>query len=60
MISVITIIVISIVVLIKIYIRNKENNKRIKELEERLDRYYKEREQTLKLRLKDNKTISKC
>lgn len=53
MISVITIIVISIIVLIKIYITNKINRIRIKELEERLDRYYKQREQTLKLRLKD-------
>ena len=31
---------------------NKEMN-RMKELEDRLDEYYKQREQTLKLRLKD-------
>lgn len=36
------------IVLYKVYITNKENNKRIKELEERLDEYYKEREKRLK------------
>ena len=53
MIGVITIIVVCVVLLIKIYITNKINNIRIKELEEMLDRYYKEREQ----RLKDNDLI---
>lgn len=48
MIQVITIIVVCIVLLIKIYITNKINNKRIKELEQRLDEYYKERERRLK------------
>ena len=44
MIGVITIIVVCVVLLIKIYITNKINNIRIKELEEMLDRYYKDRE----------------
>ena len=42
------VITIVVMVLYKVYITNKENDKRIKELEERLDRYYKEREQKLK------------
>ena len=37
-----------VIILYKVYITNKENNIRIKELEDRLDRYYKEREQKLK------------
>ena len=41
-------ITIVVMVLYKVYITNKENNIRIKELEDRLDRYYKEREQKLK------------
>ena len=45
MIGVITIILISIVVLIKIYITNKINNKRINQLERRLTEYYIQREQ---------------
>ena len=53
MIPIITIIVISIVVLINIYIRNKINNKRIKELEERLDEYYKRRENELLNKFRD-------
>ena len=50
---VITIILISIIVLIKVYITNKINNKRIKELEERLDEYYKRRENKLMDRFRD-------
>ena len=46
MIAVITIILISIIVLIKIYISNKRNNIRIKELEQRLDEFYKSQEYT--------------
>ena len=41
------IITIVVIVLYKVYLTNKENNKRIKELEVRLDKYYKEREQRL-------------
>ena len=47
------VITIIVIVLYKVYITNKINHKRIKELEEMLDRYYKEREQ----RLKDNELI---
>lgn len=53
MIGVITIILISIVLLINIYIRNKINNTRIKELEQRLDEYYKRRENRLMERFRD-------
>ena len=38
------VITIIVMVLYNVYVTNKENNKRIKELEERLDRYYKDRE----------------
>ena len=48
MIQVITIIVVCVVLLIKIYITNKINNKRIKELEQRLTEYYIQREKRLK------------
>ena len=41
------VITIIVMVLYNVYVTNKENNKRIKELEERLDRYYKDREQRL-------------
>lgn len=40
-------------VLYKVYITNKENRKRIKELEERLDEYYKRRENQLLERFRD-------
>ena len=53
MIQVITIIVISIILLIKIYITNKINNKRIKELEQRLDEYYKRKENKLLNKFRD-------
>ena len=36
------------IVLYKVYVTNKENEIRIRELEDRLDEYYKEREQRLK------------
>ena len=42
------VITIIVMVLYKVYITNKINHKRIKELEERLDQYYKDREQRLK------------
>ncbi len=41
------VITIIVIVLYKVYITNKENDKKIKELEVRLDKYYKEREQRL-------------
>lgn len=53
MIGVITIIAVCIILLIKIYITNKINNKRIKELEQRLDEYYKRRENRLLKGFKD-------
>ena len=53
MIAVITIVGISIIVLIKIYITHKENNIRIKELEHRLDEYYKRRENHLLNKFRD-------
>ena len=42
------VITIIVIVLYKVYITNKENDKKIKELEVRLDKYYKEREERLK------------
>ena len=42
------VITIIVIVLYKVYITNKENNIRIKELEQRLNEYYKERERRLK------------
>jgi hypothetical protein len=42
------VITIIVIVLYKVYITNKENDKKIKELEMRLDKYYKEREERLK------------
>ena len=48
--AVITIIV---MVMYKVYITNKENNKRIKELEEKLDEYYKRRENKLLNKFRD-------
>lgn len=53
MIAVVITIVISIVVLIKIYITNKINQNRIKELEQRLDEYYKRRENRLLEKFRD-------
>ena len=41
------VITIIVIVLYKVYITNKDNNKKIKELEQRLDEYYKERERRL-------------
>ena len=42
------VITIIVIVLYKVYITNKENNIRIKELEVRLTEYYIQREQKLK------------
>lgn len=47
------IITIVVMVLYKVYITNKENDKRIKELEERLDEYYKRRENQLLNKFRD-------
>jgi septation ring formation regulator EzrA len=47
------VITIIVMVLYKVYITNKENDKRIKELEERLDEYYKRRENKLMDRFRD-------
>jgi hypothetical protein len=51
------VITIIVIVLYRMDKRYKEDTKRITELEDRLNEYYKEREQTLKLRLKDNELI---
>lgn len=47
------VITIIVMVLYKVYITNKINHKRIKELEERLDEYYKRRENKLMDRFRD-------
>ena len=47
------IITIIVMVMYKVYITNKENDKRIKELEERLDQYYKRRENELLNKFRD-------
>ena len=53
------VITIIVIVLYKVYITNKENNIRIKELEVKLTEYYKERERRLNdsLHSKDNDLI---
>ena len=48
MIGVVITIGVCVLIMYKVYITNKENNKRIKELERRLDSYYKWREERLK------------
>ena len=50
----VVVITIVVMVLYKVYITNKENNIRIKELENRLNEYYKDREN----RLKQNRLIN--
>jgi len=50
---IVVVITIIVMVLYKVYITNKENNKRIKELEQRLDEYYKRRENELLNRFRD-------
>ena len=47
------IITIIVMVMYKVYITNKENDKRIKELEQRLDEYYKRRENELLNKFRD-------
>ena len=41
---IVVVITIVVMVMYNVYVTNKINHKRIKELEERLDRYYKDRE----------------
>jgi len=50
---IVVVITIVVMVLYKVYITNKENNKRIKELEQRLDEYYKRRENELLNKFRD-------
>ena len=57
MIKIVVLIVVGITLIVSSIIEWNKDIKRIKELEEMLDRYYKERKQTLKLRLKDNDLI---
>ena len=47
------VITIIVIILYKVYITNKENNIRIKELEQRLDEYYKRRENELLNKFRD-------
>ena len=47
------VITIIVMVMYKVYITNKENDKRIKELEQRLDEYYKRRENELLNKFRD-------
>ena len=56
---IVVVITIVVMVLYKVYITNKENNIRIKELEDRLDEYYIQREKRLNdsLHSKDKELI---
>ena len=47
------VITIIVMVLYKVYITNKINDKKIKELEQRLDEYYKRRENELLNKFRD-------
>ena len=47
------VITIIVIVLYKVYITNKINDKKIKELEQRLDEYYKRRENELLNKFRD-------
>lgn len=49
--------IVCITIIIKGIFSIHRNQKQLKELEDRLTEYYKEREQTLKLRLKDKGLI---
>jgi uncharacterized membrane protein (DUF106 family) len=57
MIGIIVVMIVSVIVMYNQHKNYMMDKKRIKELEDMLDRYYKEREQTLKLRLKDKGLI---
>ena len=50
---IVVVITIVVMVLYKVYITNKENDKKIKELEQRLDEYYKRRENELLNKFRD-------
>lgn len=47
------VITIVVIILYKVYITNKENDKKIKELEQRLDEYYTRRENELLNKFRD-------
>ena len=53
MIPVVITIVVCVLIMYKVYITNKINQKRIKELEQRLDEYYKRRENRLLNKFRD-------
>ena len=57
MIGIVVVMIVSVIVMYNQHTNYIKDKNRIKELEEMLDRYYKERKQTLKLRLKDNDLI---
>lgn len=50
---IVVITIVCVLIMYKVYITNKINNKRIKELEQRLDEYYKRRENRLMERFRD-------
>lgn len=50
---VITIVVVCILIMYKIYITNKTNRKRLKKIEQRIDEYYKRKENPLMERFRD-------
>jgi hypothetical protein len=50
---IVVVITIIVMVLYKVYITNKINDKKIKELEQRLDEYYKRRENELLNKFRD-------
>lgn len=53
MMGVVITIVVCVLIIYKVYITNKINQKRIKELEQRLDEYYKRRENRLLNKFRD-------
>ena len=55
--AVIVVMIVCITITIKVLFSIHRNKKTLRELEQRLNDYYKEREKTLKLRLKDNGLI---
>jgi hypothetical protein len=57
MIGIIVIMIIAVILIVGSIQEWNRDIKRITELENRLEQYYKEREKTLKLRLKDNDLI---
>jgi hypothetical protein len=57
MIGIVVVMIVSVIVMYNQHTNYIKDKNKIKELEEMLDRYYKERKQTLKLRLKDNDLI---